>query len=193
MNSSSQNADKYSASFGKNRKGTKTNKHTNFQFSENDFPEMNIVKKPNTDNTKSNSSIDYGTSITWKQDTDISDSNTISNEMFFEQKGWIVLTPETVKNGILNDMIYKRDTRSEKEKWDDYIKGLSNEEYSIHVNKTFDKLVELHEKRKEEFIEVHGYEYYAQMYLSPNPIIFDDDEDSESIENDDEINEDIEL
>lgn len=191
MHNSSQNIDKYSASFGKNRKGTNT-KHMSFQFSENDFPEMNIVKKTNTDNTKSSIAIDYGTSITWKQDTDISCSNT-SNDMLSEKKGWINITPETIRNGVLNNIVSKRDTRTEQEKWDDYIEGLSNEEYSIIASQTIDKLVELHEKRKEDFIETYGYEYYAQIYLSPNPIIFDEDEDEESIENDDEINEDIEI
>ena len=104
---------------------------------------------------------------------------------------WVVLTRDTVRNDLYRGnrrdrYRYRADSSVKRlyherdwEAWDDYLESLSPREYHELASSRIDAMIRNHERQKAEFISVHGYEYYAHIYMFKDRISYDEENENE--------------
>jgi hypothetical protein len=98
--------------------------------------------------------------------------------------GWIELNANTARH--VKNTSHRVPEKSKYVLHDEYIHSLSDEEYNYLAHRVMDGVVAMHERRTQEFIDLHGYDYFEKIYLSPEPIHFDEEEEEEEDEYEEE-------
>ena len=156
---------------------------------------------------------DYSTGIHWKRDSEKSaeadeidtqcstlETGTVSEPVLDDK--WIILTRDTVREVIepenrrnrrryrSNNSIKRLYRDHDWEAWDDYLESLSPHEYHDLASSRIDCMVRTHERQKAEFISIHGYEYYAHIYMFKDQISYEEENEHEDELTDDYYEED---
>ena len=115
-------------------------------------------------------------------------SREVVDTTFTESPGWVVLTSadtynRSVKKG--RPCTTTHDTGFWHKKDEEEEEGEEDTHESIHAG--FQRVVNIHKRYVAEFIETHGYEYYAQNYLS-NDTAYRIESNKRFVSGDDECN-----